>query len=612
MKKLRENFDRENLSKGILKQDRVKIAIAMVLAGVLSNQSVNAKDLDTNKEIFKKDVEKISSNKYPAFINVYGVWKRYSDNSYNWVWIKVHNDNFEATAEKWPKFTQGSVIWLTNIWNSNFYMKWWVGYSHFEDYKVWKYTIDPTQTTWWGALWYNLDNKFNIEAWYLAHKLTWAENADTTAYTKYMELIYRTDTNVWQFDLIWLGEQQSAYWKDKDFYHWSLAYYPTKDIKFQATWVNKWYYTKDNYKVRAWIKYTFGWWKKWKILPFISWTYNTSEYTQAEIAYEQNVANRPLQWKDEFENSINIKQIVAQKVAPKAFEEKVKESFNKAPIISKINWPLSVYVWKTITYTVEANDPDKDKLSYSWELNWKTISHNKSATIKFDKIWSYNLTVLVSDGIKTTKKSVTVEVNEIPNQAPTISISANKTTITEWESVTLSANDKDSDWIVKSITWYDENWNKIWTWKTITITENTVWTYTYYAKATDDDGATTQSGSVSIEVKALYNASWSKALQSENNIEWVPEWDISDASWEQTIINNLPDYTSNLPEWSTFKITSISWSSYNEHFYIDWNSLIWNSPDGNSQRTATVTIQIIYPDWTSWPSEDLTVTIDNS
>jgi len=43
-----------------------------------------------------------------------------------------------------------------------------------------------------------------------------------------------------------------------------------------------------------------------------------------------------LSWKDEFENNINIKQIIPEKVAPKIFEKKVKESLDEAPIISDI------------------------------------------------------------------------------------------------------------------------------------------------------------------------------------------------------------------------------------------------------------------------------------
>jgi len=44
-----------------------------------------------------------------------------------------------------------------------------------------------------------------------------------------------------------------------------------------------------------------------------------------------------LSWKDKFEETINSKQIVAEQVASKIFKEKIKESFDKAPVISKIN-----------------------------------------------------------------------------------------------------------------------------------------------------------------------------------------------------------------------------------------------------------------------------------
>jgi len=54
------------------------------------------------------------------------------------------------------------------------------------------------------------------------------------------------------------------------------------------------------------------------------------------LAYEKNIANRPLYWKDIFENSIRTKEIIPQKVAPKIFTEKVRDTFNQAPVISSI------------------------------------------------------------------------------------------------------------------------------------------------------------------------------------------------------------------------------------------------------------------------------------
>jgi len=417
-----------------------------------NNNSIPSEALQKNskQDTFKKDLKSISSDTYPAFINVYGVWKRYSDNSYGWVWLKAHTKYAEFTAEKWKDFTQGSLIWLSNVWNSPFYVKWWLGYLNLQDYKVWKYTIDPIQTTWWVAFWYDLNNRFNIEGGYLAHKLTWAKKADTTAHTKYIEWIYRTKTQIWQFDLTWVAEQQTAYWNNENSYTWSLWYYPTNDIKLWFSWNNKWDFVENDYQVRAWIKYTFGWWQKWHFSPYVSATYNTNDYSQFELAYEDNIANRPLQWKDKFENNINIKQIISEKVAPKEFEKRVKESFNKAP---------------------------------------------------------------------------------------TINISANKTSVNVGENITLTANATDSDGSVKSITWYDSKWDKVWTWKTISITESTVWTYTYDAIATDNNWATTKSGSVSVEVKAIaVKFTWSE-VDPVANVTSITK--VSDT--EYNLLFNDPD-----------------------------------------------------------------------
>ena len=144
--------------------------------------------------------------------------------------------------------------------------------------------------------------------------------------------------------------------------------------------------------------------------------------------------------------------------------------------------------------------------------------------------------------------------NVTPNQAPTISVSADKTTVTEWETVTLTANASDPDGTVTKIEWFDWNGNKVWTWVSISITENTAWTYTYYAKATDDDGAVTESNHITIKVNEqapvldhidvtagshigaiddLGNNTY-KAWVDDDEVQWVVTITFSWSEWDES------------------------------------------------------------------------------
>ncbi len=686
-----------------LPEKSLKSRVTMMLAPLLAAGTIHAQDVKN----LEQDLFQAWQDTYPSFLNIYWVWWKTKAGTYNWMWLKVHTDNFEAVAEKAENYSKVWAIGKIDF-NENAYAKIGASYLELDDYKVGKYTIDPKQFSYGGALWYTYDS-FNIEAGIIAHRLTWAKKANTTAYTKYLELVKRAYTDIGQFDFSWTVVNQKAYNKSKTYFETTWAYYPNEDIQLEATYNSNWNYRKDDTRIMAWIKYTFGWWKKWKFTPFVSWEYSANEHVKFKATYERKIANRPISWKDNFENYIFTNQIVAEQVAPNEFKNKVKESFNKEPIISSINWPSQVYAWDTATYSVQATDPDNDDITYTWRLDWKIVWHGSSVNVSFPETKTYKLKVTVSDGISSTSKTMTINSKEkvFPapslelststetiitlwqvvtltasvntpdshaydvvwykdwekikewklsitdkpthtwsidyscvvtdkvtwkhitkhitikvkqesheNQAPTVSISADKTTVKKWQNVTLTANASDPDGTVTKIEWFDaKTWKPLWKkWASITITENTVWTFNYYAKVTDNDGAVTESNHITINVEANYNASWQAPLQSELNTPWVWPWEISDASWKQVVINDLSSYVSNLPAWSTFRIVSISSNSARANWFsIEWNSLVRNWPDTwYPKETVTVTIQIVYPDGSLWPTNSWNFTIVNT
>ncbi len=205
-----------------------------------------------------------------------------------------------------------------------------------------------------------------------------------------------------------------------------------------------------------------------------------------------------------------------------------KPEVNHAPIIDSISASkTTITEWDSTNLTVQAHDQDpKDTLTYTWyDENGNNIWTWTSITVTPNKTWNITYTTTVSDWKSSVSKSVTITVNEkeIPNKAPSISISANSNSVTQWDTVTLTANASDPDWTVTSIQWFDSNWNSLWTWASISITENTVWTYEYYAKATDDDEAVTESNHITIKVEAIQPPTVS--FEAIDNISSINETD---------------------------------------------------------------------------------------
>ncbi len=598
--KLWNSLPEKNNSKEFYKKTQASLAailttisLAQQPANANNNKLVNSLENNSSK-VFKSDLKNASSDTYPAFLNIYWVWQKVWWNSFNWVWIKVHNKHFEWVAEKWPDYTKVWAIGKINFWDTWAYTKIWASYLKFDNYKVGQYSINPKQKTFGWALWYG-NNHFNVEWGYIAHELTWAKLANTTAYTKYLELVGRAQSKIWQFDLTWTIKNQNAYDKSRTYFNTSWAYYPTKDIQLETTYDNSNPYIKNDYEVKAWIKYTFGWNKKWKFSPYLSTEYSVADNVKVEATYANSIANRPLSWKDEFENNINTNQIVAQKVAPKEFEKKVKESLNKPPKISILASATSITEWESVTLTANASDPDGTVKEIDWyDKNGNKIGSGKSITITPSSTgtFTYYAKAIDNNWAVSKSKSISINVEAVPNQPPKISILASATSITEWEAVTLNANASDPDGTVKEIDWYDQNGNKIGSGKSITITPSSTGTFTYYAEAIDNKGAVSKSKPISINVEAVPTPTLSLEI-------WDWDWDWYKDANSVTINNDkiIFTYTSawGNGDWGTteFGVKLTIWNGW--YIKTDWNT--YHNWD-NAVMVVWKNVEFYKSDWT--------------
>jgi len=543
----------ENLEKSLSSLPKALVWPALV-ALLLWTPNVDAKT-------FKNDLDFAKTDTYPAFVNshryspnfkIYWVGEKLPGWSYNWIWLNLHTDSFDITAEKWPKYTKWSFIWKYDL-NPNVYVKYGLGYLHYKDYQVWKYKINPTQEAVWWALWAHKRtwlNEFNAEAGLVAYKLYGAKLANTTAYYKYLELAYRhyRKSGAALYDLfVWFTDTE-AYWKHKTNMTWTLAGYLNKHSRVSIDYSKVWTYRKWDWKVIAWLKIPFDTYKgghiKWgKMTPFIKGKYDVNSHLSTSFTWEKNIAYKSLQWDYKFEDGINTNYIVVQEVAPYIFSQKIKQSFEKpkplnhAPKINSVTADKNLNelkAWDNVTFTVFAEDQDKDKLTYSYKIRWKkgeTISENwNQITIHNLKPGNHTLKVIVTDEKwnKITKTiTFSVEKPEPINTPPSINITADKKEITIWENATLTANAKDVDGKVVSIRWYDENGKEIWEWENVTVTPRKIGIVTYYAVAEDDDGATTQSNIITIKVdekpEPVNHAPVINSIsQDKNNLQ---EWD---------------------------------------------------------------------------------------
>ncbi len=189
---------------------------------------------------------------------------------------------------------------------------------------------------------------------------------------------------------------------------------------------------------------------------------------------------------------------------------------NQAPTVSLTTPTSNATFTAPATIPLAANAADSDGSVTKVEFYNGGTKLGEDAAAPYEFAWNnvaagtYNLTAKATDnqGATTTSAVVPVTVNAAPvNQAPTISLTApsNNATFTAPATISMTANAVDSDGSVAKVEFYNGS-TKLG--EKMIAPYNFSWTnvaagaYTLTAKATDNQGASTISGAVSVTVNS--------------------------------------------------------------------------------------------------------------
>jgi len=246
-------------------------------------------------------------------INIYGVGEKVSEKSYNGVGFQYENDISNIVLEKGSDYSKTSGVLKLDI-NNYFYSKFGIGFLK-REILINGNETDITQKTGGIALGFGDSKNYNIEIGHIKNKLSGASSADGDTKTSYIEAlaIYQ------DFDTVGVYKNTNVYNKDYSDYSLDIGYYPIKDLRISAKH-NSIEHNDNDYTAKLGVKYTFKT-NKWS--PFIRANKNTSKNTLVAMEWSNEIQNKSLNMRDEFESAIGTNTIVAQTVAPTIFANKI-------------------------------------------------------------------------------------------------------------------------------------------------------------------------------------------------------------------------------------------------------------------------------------------------
>ncbi|RLA84247.1 MAG: hypothetical protein DRG78_01940 [Epsilonproteobacteria bacterium] len=331
-------------------------------------------------------------------VNVYGVGEKLSDKSYNGVGFQYENDISNIVLEKGSDYSKASSVLKFDI-NNYFYSKFGIGFLE-REILVNGSNKDVTQKTGGVAVGYGNNKNYNLEVGHIVNKLDGALSADGYSRISYIEAL-----GMYQdFDTVGVYKNTKVYNKNYSDYSLDVGYYPIQDLRVSAKYDSV-EHDEDNYIARLGVKYTFDS-KKWS--PFLKASKNSSENILVAIEWSDEIQNKSLNMRDEFENVVSANEIVAQSIAPEIFLSKISEipmvqtPTAPTPTNSAPTWTASSYdTGLTITdannnvqiikdLTAISSDNDGDSITYS--IVSISVSNSLEQTI-------WNNSVYIDNGV---------------------------------------------------------------------------------------------------------------------------------------------------------------------------------------------------------------------
>ena len=250
-----------------------------------------------------------------------------------------------------------------------------------------------------------------------------------------------------------------------------------------------------------------------------------------------------------------------------------------------------------VTLTASATDSDGTIASVKFYRQNTVLFTDTSSPYRYN--WSaiagthtFKAVATDDDGAATTSDSVTVTVND----KPSVTLAASSTAIHEGQSVTLTATASDTDGTIASVKFYRNS--------SLVATDTTSpYSYTYsdaaagnhdfHAVATDDDGASTTSSTVTVTVNAYPTvtlAASSTAIDEGDSVTLTATPSDTDGTIVSVVFYRNDTLVSSLTESPyTYVYSNAAAGSHDFH-------VVATDDDGASTTSSTVTVTVnAYP-----------------